>query len=272
MDDRNEPTTDIDRDRVASERAILLHLSLLLGWILPIPFVNILAPLIIWQVGKDRFPVLDRHGRNAANWVISSTIYGVVLSLTLVGIVLLPVLAGLSLVFPIVAAVRAGQGRVWKYPLTLNILGSKPEYFLRRAAIGLLSLCVFPLVGTVGCAFWARQRSQWLAELSPTQGTVTRVLEQTDAEGDTSYQPEIQFRDATGETYEILPLWRSNPPTYTEGESVPILYPPANPQNAIIDTWAGKWLLVTLAAAIGAIFLVLSALPSLLCLLIARFV
>ncbi len=99
------------------------HLSALSGVV--IPFGNIIGPLVIWQIKKDQLPGLDVHGRNATNWIISSLIYGVIsgiLILVVIGIPMLIALMACGIAFPIIAAVKANNGEVWKYPLTIEFV------------------------------------------------------------------------------------------------------------------------------------------------------
>jgi uncharacterized protein len=122
-DQTNLPSQNEQRKR-AREWATVLHLSLFAGHI--IPFGGIIAPIIIWQMKKDELPELDAHGRNAINWIISFIIYAalsILLCFVLIGFALLLVVVILNVVFPIIAAVKANEGRVWKYPLTIRFLG-----------------------------------------------------------------------------------------------------------------------------------------------------
>ena len=103
--------------------ATLLHLSMLSGYL--IPFAGFVAPIIIWQIKKDELPAIDVHGKNAANWLISLMIYFVVasvLSLLFIGIPLIFALITISVVFPIIGAIRANNGEIWQYPLSLKII------------------------------------------------------------------------------------------------------------------------------------------------------
>lgn len=107
-------------EKKAREWGMMLHLSLLAGH--AIPFGGIIVPIVIWQSKKDELPRLDRHGKNAMNWLISSFIYTLIcvaLCFVFVGFVLLPILIVLHFVFPIIAAMKATEGRVWKYPLAI---------------------------------------------------------------------------------------------------------------------------------------------------------
>jgi uncharacterized protein len=110
-------------DKEANLWAMFLHLSSLAGCI--IPLAGFIAPIVIWQIKKDESPMIDEHGKIVVNWIISSVIYGCIcllLSFLLIGIPLLFVLALLSLIFPIIGGVKANNGELWKYPLTIQFL------------------------------------------------------------------------------------------------------------------------------------------------------
>ena len=115
--------SEIDTDREARQWAMFLHLSLLGGFL--IPGLGFIAPIIIWQIKKDELPTIDSHGKIAVNWLISSLIYGtvcVLLSFVLIGIPLLLILGVLSVVFPIMGGIKANNGKLWKYPLSISFL------------------------------------------------------------------------------------------------------------------------------------------------------
>ncbi|NEZ67221.1 DUF4870 domain-containing protein [Leptolyngbyaceae cyanobacterium CCMR0082] len=261
----------MSQEKTTPSVEIFLHLSLLLSWVVPIPFIDILVPIIIWQATKKQSPQIEPHARNAINWLISSTVYSVVLLVTLVGTILLPVLWGLRFIFPIIAAIQASKGKTWKYPLAIDFLGSKPEKQLQRAAIGFLSLVVIPVAALLGSIVWQNNRVSWLDSLSPTTGTVSQVNEKTDEYGDTLYQPVVEFEGPNGDLYDVSPLGWTGSPTYKKGESVGVLYTPTEPQRAIIDSWSEKWSMVTVALVLSAIVFGFSLIPSIFCLIVQRF-
>jgi hypothetical protein len=70
-------------------------------------------------------PALDAHGKAATNWMISSLIYSFIsfaLMFVLVGFLLFPVVWVLMIVFPIIAGIKANNGELWEYPLTIKFL------------------------------------------------------------------------------------------------------------------------------------------------------
>ena len=101
--------------------AMFLHLSTLAGFV--VPLAALVAPIIIWQIKKQEMPSLDAHGCHAANWIISSVIYGIIsaiLCLALIGIPMLIALGLVSIIFPVIAAIKANDGIVWRYPLSFT--------------------------------------------------------------------------------------------------------------------------------------------------------
>ena len=101
--------------------AMLLHFSQFAHF--AVPGGGFVVPIILWQWKKNDLPQIDAHGKNVANWVISALIYSAVsalLVIVLVGILLLIVLGVLMIAFPIVGGIKANNGEVWKYPLSIQ--------------------------------------------------------------------------------------------------------------------------------------------------------
>lgn len=111
-------------DRVDERQwAMLLHLSQLLGYL--VPLAGFAAPIIIWQIKKDESSLIDEQGKIVTNWILTSVIYCVlfiVLALFLVGIPLLILLSIACVVYPIIGAVKGYSGKTWKYPLSFAFL------------------------------------------------------------------------------------------------------------------------------------------------------
>ena len=100
---------------------MLLHLSQLASVI--IPGLGFVLPVVMWATNKDKNEAIDRHGKVTLNWMISLFIYSVIcvlLWIILIGIFGFFILVILNLVFAIVAAVKANNGELWVYPLSIR--------------------------------------------------------------------------------------------------------------------------------------------------------
>lgn len=110
--------------RKDNQLIVLTHLSQLVT--LVIGFGSLLVPLIIWLTNKEKVYQLDTHGKNILNFQISILIYSLIcLPLILLlglGIVGLVVLGLVSIIFPIINAIKASHGEVPTYPLAINII------------------------------------------------------------------------------------------------------------------------------------------------------
>jgi uncharacterized Tic20 family protein len=103
---------------------VVCHLSALAGFVIP-AFGHILGPLIVWLIKRGDAAEIDAHGKEALNFQISMLIYSLVagvLCLVLIGFALLAVLHILNVVFVIIAALKASEGRMYRYPLTIRLL------------------------------------------------------------------------------------------------------------------------------------------------------
>lgn len=104
--------------------AVACHASALLGFFVPAGG-HILAPLIVWLLKRGESAEVDEHGKESLNFQLSMLIYSVVaavLMLMLIGFVLLPLLHVANLVLVIIASLRASEGQMYRYPLTIRFL------------------------------------------------------------------------------------------------------------------------------------------------------
>lgn len=136
-------TTLSDAEKNQQNWAMACHLSAL-AIFSPIPFGNIVGPLVVWLWKRHDVPGVDEHGRAALNFHLSIVIYlllGIIflagpliilsfvplmLILTLPALVILAVVAVAlilaELIFTIVGALKASEGKHYDYPLTLNLI------------------------------------------------------------------------------------------------------------------------------------------------------
>ena len=88
-------------------------------------FVSFIAPLIIYLVKKDESPFIREHAKEALNFHISMMIYytvSIILVLILIGILGLVFLGTFSLVVGIVAAIKANEGKPYRYPMCIRFI------------------------------------------------------------------------------------------------------------------------------------------------------
>ncbi len=98
---------------------ILSHVSSLIG----VPFV---LPLVVWLVKKNDPDSVAAHAKEALNFHLSWLIYSlccIPLMFLYVGIPLVGVLVISGLILAIIGAVKASDGILYRYPLTIRMIG-----------------------------------------------------------------------------------------------------------------------------------------------------
>ena len=126
-----DTSEDVEQGQVSAEVnkeacmwAMFCHLAGLCVFV--VPFVgNIVGPLILWQIKKDEYPFVGEQGKEAVNFQISMTIYGLIsvaLSFVCIGIFLLAAVGVVDLVFLLIAAVKANNGQHYRYQLTIRVI------------------------------------------------------------------------------------------------------------------------------------------------------
>lgn len=110
--------------RKDNQLIVLTHLSQLI--VLLTGFGSLLLPLILWATQKEKVHQMDTHGKNIINFQLSLIIYFIVciplillFGLGLLGFIVLGII---SIIFPIINAIRANNGETPKYPLSLNFI------------------------------------------------------------------------------------------------------------------------------------------------------
>ena len=101
------------------------HLSALLG--LLVGGLTFIGPLVCWLVKKDQSKFVDYHGKESVNFQLNILVYTVIaLGLTLVTcglafpVLFVPLICGI--VMPIIAGMKANEGKYYEYPATLRVI------------------------------------------------------------------------------------------------------------------------------------------------------
>ncbi len=144
-------TPAIEMNKDARTWATVCHLSALVTF-LGIPLGNILGPLVVWLLKRNDHSFVDDQGKEALNFQISMSIYGLLVGMLLWLLVLGSIpfhtvphpemwdlaplvlavfaIAAMSflalffadLVLVIVAAVKASNGEDYRYPITIRLV------------------------------------------------------------------------------------------------------------------------------------------------------
>ena len=134
--------------------SMLIHLSALAKYIIPLG--SILLPLILWQTTKKDSEYVNHHGKEAVNFNLSFFLYNMICVLLLLGsifgtvfgaikaeqfgneadiagilfgtggfvtaIVVLIIISLVKLILMIIAAIKANEGVLYKYPMTIRFI------------------------------------------------------------------------------------------------------------------------------------------------------
>jgi uncharacterized Tic20 family protein len=117
------PSTSVTSSNIRTW-CVLCHASALLG--LFFHFLgHIFGPLIVWLLKRGDGPEIDAHGKESLNFQLSMLIYdavAVILCFVLIGIPILLLLWVLNTVLVIIASIKASDGELYRYPLTIRFI------------------------------------------------------------------------------------------------------------------------------------------------------
>lgn len=102
---------------------MLIHLGQLLSFLIPLS--GLIIPIVVWQLKKNDSAVIDQHGKNVVNWIISAIIYVTIsgiLTFVLIGFIPLLLVSILCVIYPIIGGIKANEGEVWPYPGTIKFI------------------------------------------------------------------------------------------------------------------------------------------------------
>ena len=97
---------------------LIMHVLSLVGF-------SLLGPLIVWLIKKDESPFINAQGRELLNFQLSFLIYTIVcipLCFVLIGILLLIVVGIGAFILTIIGLVKATEGKIYRFPVTIKML------------------------------------------------------------------------------------------------------------------------------------------------------
>lgn len=98
--------------------AIIAHVGPLVGF-------GFIVPLVVYLIKKGEDPFVEHHGREALNFQITLLIgfvISAVLIIVIIGIFMLIAVGIAAVVFAIIAAVKASNGELYEYPLSIRLV------------------------------------------------------------------------------------------------------------------------------------------------------
>lgn len=123
-DNKNSYNTPTPTDPKSHNWAMAIHLSALIGLLLPLGLV--LGPLIVWMLKKNEGEYFDRQGKNAVNFQL--TILIAVFIFAVLGTMIKPLFAlafvsGLAgILFAIIAGINVSSKGDYKYPFSFRFI------------------------------------------------------------------------------------------------------------------------------------------------------
>ena len=102
---------------------MLVHIAAFTGFIIPVPGVNFIAPLLIWLLKKEEMPFVDDQGKQAMNFQLSLLVMAFVCFALMyigIGFLLIALLGIYAFVMIVIAAIKANEGVVYRYPFTIQ--------------------------------------------------------------------------------------------------------------------------------------------------------
>jgi hypothetical protein len=125
---------------------------------------------------------------------------------------------------------------------------------LRRssALIGVFFLVGLGMLGGAGYLVVDTRRD--IAAGVSADGRVIDLIAERGSDGDTMYYPRVRFMTAAGEPVEFTGSVGSSPAAFDVGEAVVVLYDPADPGGARIDSFFQLWFGPLILGFLGLIF------------------
>lgn len=114
--------TDFEREQ--RNWAVVMHLSILLGNTL-LPVIGWFIPFLLWNMKKDESLFLDQTGRQVNNFLLNLLVlyvFGSLLTVIGIGILVLIAVYIVSVILPVLAAIKTSKGQRFDYPSLFSFL------------------------------------------------------------------------------------------------------------------------------------------------------
>lgn len=125
-----------------------------------------------------------------------------------------------------------------------------------------ISKYVFTVIGfcmMMGAIFFYKDTQEFLTQALVAEGKVVELVRLRSTSSDSTkyvYAPVVVFVTAGGTAIEFTSSTGSNPPGYSKGEVVEVLYKPSSPRQAKINSFFALWGVPTIVGIIGVVFFI----------------
>lgn len=126
---------------------------------------------------------------------------------------------------------------------------------------------VFSVIGIgllLGDIYAYKRTSRFIGNSEKAGGVVTELVKSysgrsgsfgdSGMSGSPVYAPVVRFKTPDGREFEFKSAVSSNPPSYSAGDSVEVLYDKNNPASAEINGFFSLWFTVLILSFLGALF------------------
>lgn len=121
---------------------------------------------------------------------------------------------------------------------------------------------IFLIVGVgllLGFFFAFSRTRRFLASAQEARAEVIGIKESIGSSRERVYYPVLRYRTQQGATKEVVSSVGSNPPRYKEGDSVVVLYDPAQPGDVRIHSFFNVWVGPLVLGVLGVIMTLVGA-------------
>jgi hypothetical protein len=110
----------------------------------------------------------------------------------------------------------------------------------------------------IGALYLYNDTNNFLKTAISSNGIVLELIEvRNSSKNSITYKPLVEFTDNRNKTIRFSPSSSSNPPSYSEGEEVEVLYNSAKPNEAKIKSFFSVWGATLILGIIGAILFII---------------
>ncbi len=109
----------------------------------------------------------------------------------------------------------------------------------------------------IGALLLAQHSRSFIARAQHAPGVVVEMVPHSSNNNSTTYAPVVRYNAPDGRELKLYSSTSSNPPAYSVGEQVDVLFLPGAPEQAKINAFFSLWGGAVIVAGIGAVFLLI---------------